>query len=127
MQGPWIEIKSWFIFAWAALFSFVAVLLKISRDLAHQKRAVTGRDVVRAAIDIITVTFFGGLAGWGMALAFPGITSTSPTVVAIAAALMAYSGLSATQDMLYKMVSSATGTQITRSEKEKNGERTKDE
>lgn len=126
MQGPWVEIKTWFIFVWAALFSFVAVLLKIAKDLSRQ-RVITIRDVARAIIDVFTVTFFGGLAGWGMALAFPNITSTSPTVVAIGAALMAYSGLSATQDMLYKMFSSVTGAQITRSEKEKNGERTKGE
>lgn len=119
MRQLWSEFGTWAVFLWAALFSFVAVSLKIARELAHQHQ-IGYRDVVRALIDVLTVTFFGGLFGWAMALVFPNLTNESPTVVAIGAALMAYSGLNATQDILYRFFSTATGTKIERgSEKDK--------
>lgn len=114
MRQLWSDGAFWAVFIWAAVFSFVAVSLKIARELAHQHQ-VGWRDVMRSIIDVLTVTFFGGLFGWAMALVFPNLTNESPTVVAIGAALMAYSGLNATQDILYRFFSTATGTKISRS------------
>lgn len=103
------------MFVWAATFSGIAILLRIARDLTFQEH-VSVRDVVRAIIDAATVVFFGGLFGWAMALIFPNVTNEFPTMLAIGAALISYSGLTALQDSLYRLFARFTGLPLRRSD-----------
>lgn len=113
MRG--IDPKSWFVFIWAAAFSGAAILLRLSRDLLTQDR-VTSRDLMVAVIDAMTVVFFGGLFGWAMALLFPNVTAEFPTILAIGAALVSYSGRMASQNALYRLFARITGLPLRREE-----------